>query len=135
MLAAILRPLALCCGMLLLLPPGWCCLLAQLARPCAAAGLSAKPKRACCGHCGGKRDNLPAPASDHVPGRDGKCPCGERLATAPAVPESAGSGLALPAPVAVAPSDTTAPAAVTCETPAEHSDPPHYHVLNCVWLC
>jgi hypothetical protein len=134
MVPTLVRVLALQCGMLLLLPPGWCCLLAHLTQP-HATHTSAKPKPACCACCGGEHDSPSAPAPDHVPGREGKCPCGERAATAPGASVNAGPDLMLPAPGAVTGCDTAAPAGPACEPPAAYSAPPHYHLLNCVWLC
>jgi hypothetical protein len=136
MLSALLRPLVLTAGLLLLLPPGWCCLLAGVTQPPVSAGRSATPsEHACCGHCGSKSAKSSRPIPGHVPGRDGKCPCGERTANAPGAPVNAGPDLSLPAPVAVTGCVTGFQTVAAYETTAAQLHPPHFHLLHCVWLC
>jgi hypothetical protein len=132
---ALLRSLALSCGLLLTLPPGWCCLLAHLTQRPVAAGQPVNSKPACCGHCGAKQGDRSRQIPDHIPGREGKCPCGERTATAPGAPVNAGPDLLLLAPGTVTGLDTAARAVPACDPPASYSAPPHFHLLNCVWLC
>lgn len=133
MVSKLVRVLALHCGLLLLLPPGWCCLFAPFTKP--AGHILANSKPACCGHCGSKREKPSAPLRDHVPARDGKCPCGERAATAFGCPANAGPDLMFPTPGAATRVDTAYLAGSTCEPPAACSAPSHFHLLNCVWLC
>ena len=135
MLPDLLRPLALTTGLLLLLPPGWCCFLANLTQPPISARQSAAPKRTCCGHCGSKSEKSSRPVPDHVPGRDGKCPCGERTANAPGAPVNAGLDLSLPATVTITASVIAVTPEAACATSAAHFDQPSPHLLNCVWLC
>jgi hypothetical protein len=135
MVRALLRSLALSCGLLLLLPPHWCCLLGGLTQLPPEALQGAKSKTACCPCCGGKHDTSSTPAPGQVPDRDGKCPCGERIATAPGVSVIAGPDLMLPAPGAVTGADQAAPACPAFEPPAAYTAPSHFRILNCVWLC
>lgn len=135
MLAVLLRPLVFAAGLLLLLPPGWCCLLGNALPRRVAVAHAAKPKTACCGHCGSQHGKPSDSAPERVPGRDGKCPCGERLSTVPGHSVGVGLDLSLPVPVAGNLGEASPPMGAAHKPTAAWADPPPHHLLNCVWLC
>jgi hypothetical protein len=93
LLGRFLTSLVLACSLVLVLPRGWCCILAALAakadpavRSCCLPGKGkAEPaKRACC------RTGEQPQENDHPPGRPmpaESCPCAGRNATLPDHPE------------------------------------------------
>lgn len=129
----LLRLASLACGLLLALPPGWCCLwLPGPAR--ASAAPTEVPAGPCCPCC-----NHPAqPAEPAAPAPPQRCPCADREATTPEAVKppalQAGDSLATPVPAA----DDLAPSAapgglVPASSLALPSAP--LNVLHCVWLC
>lgn len=122
MASVFLRSLALLSGLLLALPPSWCCLL-----PTLSAEEDSSPPLCCC-------PAPPAPACPTQAPSPALCPCGDRDlkvpdAPAPFAPDATG----LPGAVF----DHAAPSAAgildvsTCAAAA--SCP--LHLLHCVWLC
>jgi hypothetical protein len=128
----LLHLLPLACGLLLALPPGWCCLLGPC--PARAAPAPAEPSDGaqcpCCCH----PNPRPEPARPAPPLR---CPCADRDATTPDVlkPPTLLSGDGLAALPAGADLELTAShdAPVTHAGPLSLSAP--LNVLHCVWLC
>lgn len=116
------RLLALVGSLTLVLPHGWCCLLAAAASARPAADPGCCPK------------HRPAPAEKPAPVKK-DCPCSERHATA-ADSKDAPLGPAalapLPAPVPV---PAVAPARGAIDDRASPEPARPLHVLNCVWLC
>jgi hypothetical protein len=122
------RFLMLGCGLLLALPPGWCCILAiQTARqettklvPCC---------RSCCGN-----SNSSTPTPKPVPHKPGRCPCADRQTTAPENVKTFHCDLSIVAPLAAL---DPAPFEANAGEPA--GLPPHLcssaQLLHCVWLC
>jgi hypothetical protein len=129
-----LRLSALACGLLLALPPGWCCLLlpcpVRAAAPAQTEATADEAQCPCCRHTVPQ----PQPPSDAAPPR---CPQPTCCAAAPdAVKPSAPlADTALPAALPAADLSPcpapTGPAAAVAPSPA--STP--LHVLHCVWLC
>ncbi len=140
----LLRLLVLACGLLLALPPGWCCLLplcpaAQHAAPVTAPAGPCEPEETCC-CCGAGARPVPPPASPTpAPIPATCCPgCADRDVTAPdavkppVVSPDAAPVAALPAgPHLLSGASSAGPAADL--GPLCHSTP--LHVLHCVWLC
>jgi hypothetical protein len=129
-----LRSLVLGCGLLLALPPGWCCTFALRA---AKQGISQGPPKAtpCCCPCCAKEAPPPAPTPTPAPKTPDRCPCADRHSTAPDAPKVFASdpGLVTPLPaIDLAPSWPGISALVGFRSPAA---PTSSHVLNCVWLC
>ena len=126
----LLRSLVLGCGLLLALPPGWCCIFAF--RSVKQEAPKASP---CCCPCCAKEAPRPAPTPAPAPKAPDRCPCADRHSTAPDAPKVFASDPGFVAPVPVihlAPFwlGITAPAGF-CPPAAATSS----HVLNCVWLC
>ncbi len=130
----LLRLASLTCGLVLALPPGWCCLwLPEPAHAAAAPSEApAKPCRPCCGH-----SVQPAEPAAPAPVPPPPCPCADRNATTPeAVKPPAllpGDGLAATLPAL----DLTPSAAPEHLVPDLSLAPPStpLNVLHCVWLC
>jgi hypothetical protein len=133
------RVLALACGLLLALPPNWCCAvgIGQCCGPRPAA--SPCGKCSACPECGGESccSSTKAPAAPAPPAEP---PCKRGCCEWPptvAVPK-AETPTADPAPAAVAAPFAPAPGsvsgAVIAGRPAGPSPTP-LHVLHCVWLC
>jgi hypothetical protein len=127
----LLRLAALACGLLLALPPGWCCLwLPQPAR--ASAPPPVAPQCPCC------HPVTPAELPTEAPAPSGRCPCADREATTPEAVKApalqAGDCLAA---VPAAGADLEASAAPHgLPSPAGYALPSApLHVLHCVWLC
>jgi len=119
------RKLVCALGLVLILPPGWCCMLG--ATRLAAEG---KGQQGCCCKSHPNR-TVPAPQTP-TPFKD--CCCADRNTTPPAQPE-------LPTPeavlVATLPAEVLSAASLfeagcgTVTIPRAGS----LHVWNCVWLC
>jgi len=120
-----IRLACLGCGLLLALPPAWCC----YALPCSAAPKAA-PKPAPC--CHQKQAPTPAPCRPQSPAH---CPLCDQHTVAPPGPEKSGAGPALPSPVvaAVVEIPRAGPAAPAAAIPPDPSRP--LHLLQCLWLC
>jgi hypothetical protein len=121
MIARILRLLCLGCGLLLALPPAWCCWTSQPAP-------QAEPAHASCCHKEATPTQAPLPTPTH-------CPCDDIRTVTPAGPAKVAADLALPALLATAVVETPragAPADVA-PIPPPLSRP--LHLLRCVWLC
>jgi hypothetical protein len=126
------RVLALVCGLVLALPPGWCCLLAAPKAPVRAAAPTCD---GCCCCCRVAHPPADPPAPPRGPFAKGCC-CADRNATKPAGPEMIAP---CPAPdlLAVPPAAAPAPAhlgpVLVADRPDLHSPPAN--LLHCVWLC
>jgi hypothetical protein len=124
MRSAVLRPLALLVSLVLVAPPGWCCLASRAEAPARAA--------ACCG-CPHRREApAPAPAPKKTPTKPFQCPCYDRQVTAPAGPTALTAAPAdfTPAAAAVSPA-LVGPFAAA---PARLSDSLLY-LTHCAWRC
>jgi hypothetical protein len=117
------RFLVLGCGLLLALPPAWCCYPAALPR----APQSEPSPPACC-----QKEKAPAPSPLPLPAR---CPCYDRNTVASASPEKLAADLSLPAPLAVVGPDSPCAGSTTVAAPTALAPAPPLHVLQCVWLC
>jgi hypothetical protein len=128
MRSLLLRSLVLGCGLLLALPPGWCCLPACQGTP--------KEQPRVCTCCGGEEPgNPPARQPRPAPAEPGKCPCAGRDSTVPDGSKVFGCDLSLPAPLAAARVllCRVGPAGVT---DVDHPPPgPPLQLLHCVWGC
>jgi hypothetical protein len=125
-----LAPLA--CGLLLALPPGWCCLLQPCpARAAAPAPADPGPQCPCCSH------PIPPPEAP-APVPPPRCPCADRDATKSGTVKPPallpGDGLAA--------APTSAPDLQPSTAPGESLAGPNLalpsvslHILHCVWLC
>lgn len=126
----LLRLASLACGLVLVLPPGLCCL--WLHGPTRTAEAPAKPRCPCC--------DPPATPTDpeaRAPVPPPPCPCADRAATPPAAVKPPAvlvcRGLAAALPAA-----DLAPAAAPDRPEAALSLPlpsAPLNVLHCVWLC
>jgi hypothetical protein len=130
----LLRLASLACGLVLTLPPGWCCL--WLPRPAHAAAPADAPAESPCPCC--PHPAQPDEPATPAPARPQRCPCADRDATTPEplkVPApQAGDGLATawPAAADLSPSPALAgslPALSLALTSAP------LNLLHCVWLC
>jgi hypothetical protein len=132
MRTSLLRLASLACGLLLALPPGWCCLWMPGPACAAAAPAEAEPCCPCCCH-----PAQPTEPATPAPAPPQRCPCADREATAPEAvkPPALQAGADLGAPVPV---PALAPSAVQeCLLPASSltSSSAPLNVLHCVWLC
>jgi hypothetical protein len=132
MLSSFLHHLLLACGLLLALPPGWCCML-QLPKAEEQARPAAPKSVPCCCCKKGAKPASPTPAPP--PQRPARCPCADRHSTAPDAPKVIGCDLSCVAPLPttdLAPSGTAAGHPVVFRALPSETSP---HLLNCVWLC
>ena len=120
------RSLMLASSLLLVLPPGWCCLL-----PRAAAPKNELPP--CCRPCcDGAKHSEPVTPAPLPPGR---CPCSDRQSIAPDVAKLV---LAVPFLTAPAPALDLAVSPVAVDDLLLASGPSldlSLHLVHCVWLC
>lgn len=120
--------LMLGCSLLLVLPPGWCCLAAGF-----VPRKHAVKAATCCSSCCADKALPARPAP--CPHEPGKCPCGERNGTVPDAVKVFFDGLPatvlLFVPVCAASSDKEADWIALCPLPSFSSA----HLFNCVWLC
>src|SRR5437868_6834476 len=98
MRSTVLRSLVLACSLLLVLPPGWCCMLAFQLSAHEAPGETPKP-RTCCKHCRQAAPKAPTSRPAPTPLPSGECPCNDRLSMALDAPQSYHLDLSLPAPL------------------------------------
>jgi hypothetical protein len=119
----LIRILCLACGLLLALPPAWCCWTPQ---PAPAAQPESAPASCC------HKETAPKPAPAAPPAQ---CPCYDRQTVAPAgsVKVAADLSPALSPVVAVADSPRAGPPAAAAPIAPPPSRP--LHLLRCVWLC
>jgi len=125
----LLRSLVLGCGLLLALPPGWCCVPA----PAVAAETPQAPREpsCCCRHPAPSEDQ-PAPAVPAPPA--GRCCC-EKESTEPPSASTVDLDPAGSLPLV---DNAVCPALSLRDTaaysgPRVHAPPPR--LLYCVWLC
>jgi hypothetical protein len=119
----LVRFLTLICSLILVLPPGWCCLVPVRS----AEGATA---RRCCGcpHC-----RRPDPAPKPAPVKPHECPCFDRQFTPPTGPQTLPAGAAMMAPL---PPFEPAPAeSLRLDRAAVHLADPPLHLTHCTWLC
>lgn len=120
-----IKSLALCCGVLLALPPGWCCVVPSLF---AAARQETEP--CCC--CPRSAEGEQSPAHDSRTPKPERCPCEDRLGTTIDVHKPAADALLLaPLPLDLRPFVGT-----TERTPAVASPPttPSLYLVHCLLL-
>jgi hypothetical protein len=128
------RFLLLACGLLLALPPGWCCMVPAHAVAQETRKSDDSQPRSCCGHS----KEAPKPAAPEGPKRAplpfGRCPCCDRTTSTDA-PKTLGCDQALAAPlplIVLAASPTLAgPILDQPVSPFDHS----LQLIHCVWLC
>jgi hypothetical protein len=125
MRSPVLRTLVLGVGLLLALPPGWCCQAAPRPQTPEQAPIPS-------GCCGGPRQEEPPPAAPTAP--NGECCCQDNHKAPPkSDPPTVDLAFAVPLPWPAAdglpvPSADVAPAATSvCFIPLR--------LLLCVWLC
>ncbi len=119
----LIRLLCLGCGLLLALPPAWCCWTPEYAPAAPQA-----PAPAPCCHSD--------PAPEPVPALPIRCPCDDRVTVSPAGPGKGAADLNLATPHVVANIDAlrASPSADVRPIPPLLSGP-RLHLLRCVWLC
>jgi hypothetical protein len=122
MIARLIRLLCLGCGVLLALPPAWCCYTPSVAQP--------DPTEPSC--CQRKEAPKPAPSPPPAPER---CPCCDRLSVSTADPQKVAADVSHAAPVVVVVADSprAGPSADVAPIPLILSRP--LRLLQCVWLC
>jgi hypothetical protein len=135
MLSWFARFLMLACGLLLALPPGWCCMAPFSACAQESAKGDAQQPRPCCQHADGtSKPSAPRPSQPAPPLPLGKCPCAQHALSTDA-PKAAGNDLALAAPpplIDSVPFPVVADPVVIAPLPTfDHS----CRLLHCVWLC
>ena len=122
------RLLMLSCSLLLVLPPGWCCIFAvRTVRNDATTTAPSCPS--CCG-----KSNTSTSTPNPAPDKPIRCPCADRQSTAPDNAKAFTLDLSV---VAVLPvhndTFTELPAIAPAATHAFLSSSPQ--LLHCVWLC
>lgn len=122
------RILMLCCGLLLALPPGWCCIFAI--QPARKETRKIVPHCPCC--C--DKSQEPNPTPKPAPHKPQRCPCADRQTTTPdsvkAMPVSLTVLAVLPV---LDPTLTESLACTPAPLPTFVSSSPQ--LLHCVWLC
>jgi len=124
-MSAFSKLLALTSGILVGLPPGWCC----AAPSPKAAELPPQPVHSCCQHEQPMPDKEPAPAQPIQ-----KCCCEKDLASPPS-PETTSPELAISIPLAIPDAPALLAAGVSDLCFTDHFSSPPLHVLQCVWRC
>lgn len=130
-----LRPwmhyLALGCGCLLALPPGWCCLLQQLAAKPAPQAAEPAPHPSCCGATPAPVQSSPAPERP-LPRYPERCACADRQATM--LDDACAAWCDLLGATSVL---LVEPALALWSHASWAALPPTAspHLWNCVWLC
>jgi hypothetical protein len=121
------RILVLTCGLLLALPPGWCCLLPQV-----GIRQPGKATASCCHH----KDQASTPTTPKAPLPEHGPPCGcvDRDSPVPSGPKTLPVDLASVPAVVLQPVFDGGAGAVVILTTAAVASPP-LNVLHCVWLC
>src|SRR5690348_2493816 len=119
----LIRILCLACGLLLALPPAWCCWTPWLA----PAAQPVSPHASCC-----HKESAPRPAPVAPPAQ---CPCYDLQTVALTGPVKVAPDLALASSpvVAVVDSPRGGPPADAAPIAPQFSRP--LHLLRCVWLC
>lgn len=115
------------CGVMLVMPPAWCCYVWQ---PPAAPELKPQPVASCCHK---KQEQAPRPAPC-CPAPRTHCPWCDREMAASS-PKKVIDTPALPAPLVLAVLDAprAGPAVAVATTLPAPSRP--RHLLQCLWLC
>jgi hypothetical protein len=127
--------LTLSAALLLVLPPGWCC-LAPRARASARASARLAAEPGCCHGCPTHPDHGTAPERDEAPVAPNTNCCCVTDATAPTDPETPAADSAS-APLVVLVADLALPPVVhrfTRDSQFHVLSPPP-RLLHCVWLC
>ena len=122
------RMVVLSCGLLLALPPGWCCIFATLL-PTHDAPVAAPACRSCC------RQFAPSsPTPKPKPHNPERCPCADRHATTLDHVKSAPLDLSF---VVVLPAVERSFLPSPMDAAAAFSPPPSAspQLIHCVWLC
>jgi hypothetical protein len=124
----VLRSLVLCCGLVVALPPGWCCAIESLLKP---KTTRATQSCGCCPKCRNKTSEPSTP----MPAAPERCPCLDRDLTAPDSPLkpdlTAAHSIATVVPVLAF--DSTQ-CTVAMDRPV-YILPVSSHIMNCLWLC
>ena len=122
------RLLMLSCSLLLVLPPGWCCIFAvQTVRE------DSTKTDPCCPSCCGK-SNTSTPTPSPAPDKPTRCPCADRQSTAPDTAKAFAVDLSVVAVLLVVDrTPTEFPASAPAATPPFLFSSPQ--LLHCVWLC
>lgn len=119
-------PLALLCGLILALPPGWCAAFCRAATP---------PEQA--GHCSSccpaeRHEPTPAPCRQAPPL---KCCCADIDRTTPPSPEKLPLDLSFAVPLTSLDLEGRSAAGALLEQTGPRAAAPPLHLLHCVWLC
>jgi hypothetical protein len=133
MRSAFSRFLLLACGLLLALPPGWCCMVPAWGTSQETPKSDGPQPRSCCGHS----NEAPKPAAPERPNRAplpvDQCPCCER-STSTDAPKTVGCDQALTAPLPLIDLAAAPVAGPILDSPVflfDHS----LRLIHCVWLC
>jgi hypothetical protein len=124
MSAGLIRLLSLGCGLLLALPPAWCCY-----NPLPRGPAPAEPAHASCCH----KKEAPKPAPCQPP--PVHCPCYDRNTAPPAGPTKITADLSHPVPLALAAADDHRAGPPFDAGPVRLTLSPPLHLLKCLWLC
>jgi hypothetical protein len=126
MYAPFVRSLALLCGLLLVPPPGWCCLVS-------GAAPVTKPAKTCCGCPLCRTTNQPAPGPPQPPRT--KCPCFERTSMLPAAAKPVPAGGTVTAPLFTSDPQRDGTCVLRPEPAAALLTHSCLHLVYCTWLC
>ncbi len=129
-----LRSLMLGCGLLLALPPGWCCTFAFRAPKPDTPKAAPEDTPGCCPCCA-KKAAKPAQTPTPAPKAPARCPCSDRQLVAPDAPKVFAGDLGLVVPSPVADLFTFWPGVRSAVGHRGPAAPSSCHILNCVWLC
>ena len=131
MRSPVLRLLVLGCGLLLALPPGWCCIFAFRSVKQEAP----KSSPCCCCPCCAEKAPRPAPTPTPAPKAPDRCPCADRHTTAPDAPKVFVCDLGFVVHLPATDLSPSWPGVSSLVGPHSPAVPTSSHALNCVWLC
>jgi len=143
MRSTFLRSLVLTCSFILVLPPGWCCMIplpapAQEGEDDTQQDKQNTPKPSpCCGCCCQAKAKAadPQAPSQPEPPPAGKCPCDERHSTAPSSPKTFAGDLLGALPLDLLDLTFCWSGAGETVTPRTASVVAPLQLLHCLWLC
>jgi hypothetical protein len=116
--ARLIHALCLGCGLLLALPPAWCCYTPRV---------TAAPTQPTCCQKAKAPQRAPVPPPAH-------CPCDDRDTISPSTPGKIAADVSFPTPLAVVVPDAPRAGPVAA-APVRLAFPQPLHILQCVWLC
>src|SRR5262249_29997364 len=131
------RCLLLACSLTLVLPGGWCCMLASLpAKGSDSRAAPSFPGTCCCDTARTASSSNTPIDPPRVPLPPGRCPCSGRFSKLPDGPTVIALDLSLPTalPPVLLSCAPSGEALAVSDILFPSFDPP-LHLLNCVWLC